>query len=104
MGVEKTILEEGSGPQPQPGQLVVMGYTGWLKDTSKPDNKGKKYVVELNTCSDASMNTNEYSIGSTPLTTETLRLSRQRLASAASLRVRFWPEVRYAFACINSTI
>ncbi|KAL6818323.1 hypothetical protein GGI42DRAFT_347573 [Trichoderma sp. SZMC 28013] len=43
MGVEKTILEEGSGPQPQPGQLVVMGYTGWLKDTSKPDNKGKKF-------------------------------------------------------------
>ncbi|KAL7953254.1 hypothetical protein V8C34DRAFT_297503 [Trichoderma compactum] len=43
MGVEKTILEEGSGPQPQPGQVVVMGYTGWLKDTSKPDAKGKKF-------------------------------------------------------------
>lgn len=92
MGVEKTILEEGTGPQPQPGQVVVMGYTGWLKDTSKPDNKGQKYVVETNTCSDASMNINECLTGSTPLTTENLRLSRQRLASAVSLRVRFWPE------------
>ncbi|UKZ79869.1 hypothetical protein TrVFT333_007632 [Trichoderma virens FT-333] len=44
MGVEKTILEEGTGPEPQKGQTVVMGYTGWLKDTSQPDNKGKKYV------------------------------------------------------------
>ncbi|KAL7803534.1 hypothetical protein V8C44DRAFT_274721 [Trichoderma aethiopicum] len=43
MGVEKTILEEGSGPQPQKGQTVVMGYTGWLKDTSQPENKGKKF-------------------------------------------------------------
>ncbi|KAH6608456.1 hypothetical protein Trco_001802 [Trichoderma cornu-damae] len=43
MGVEKTILEEGSGPTPQKGQTVVMGYTGWLKDTSKPDNKGNKF-------------------------------------------------------------
>lgn len=47
MGVEKTILQEGSGPQPEAGQTVIMGYTGWLKDTSKPENKGKKYVGEL---------------------------------------------------------
>lgn len=38
----KTILEEGSGPNPEKGNVVVMGYTGWLKDTSQPDNKGKK--------------------------------------------------------------
>ncbi|KAL6872865.1 hypothetical protein J3F83DRAFT_731221 [Trichoderma novae-zelandiae] len=43
MGVEKTILQEGTGPQPAAGQQVVMGYTGWLKDTSKPDQKGKKF-------------------------------------------------------------
>lgn len=89
MGVEKTILEEGTGPQPQPNQVVVMGYTGWLKDTSKPDNKGQKYVVEPNACTNASMDPNECSIGSTPLTTEPPILSRHRLASAVSLRVRF---------------
>lgn len=44
MGVTKTILQEGSGPQPTPRQTVTIEYTGWLKDTSKPDNKGNKYV------------------------------------------------------------
>ncbi|KAL6817320.1 hypothetical protein J3E69DRAFT_345173 [Trichoderma sp. SZMC 28015] len=39
----KTILEEGSGDSPKAGDTVFMGYTGWLKDTSKPDNKGKKF-------------------------------------------------------------
>ncbi|KAM0463200.1 hypothetical protein ACHAPV_003327 [Trichoderma viride] len=43
MGVEVFTLEEGSGPNPQPGQYVIMGYTGWLKDTSQPDNKGKQF-------------------------------------------------------------
>ncbi|KAM0263522.1 hypothetical protein ACHAQJ_001141 [Trichoderma viride] len=43
MGVTKTILQEGEGPEPKADQKVVMGYTGWLKDTSKPDNKGKKF-------------------------------------------------------------
>lgn len=38
----KTILEEGSGDSPKAEDTVLMGYTGWLKDTSKPDNKGKK--------------------------------------------------------------
>jgi FK506-binding protein 1 len=42
MGVTKITLEEGSGEQPKNGDTVVMGYTGWLKDTSKPDNKGAK--------------------------------------------------------------
>lgn len=40
MGVSKTILEEGSGPIPKAGQTVTIEYTGWLKDTSKPDSKG----------------------------------------------------------------
>ncbi|PNP46903.1 hypothetical protein TGAMA5MH_01856 [Trichoderma gamsii] len=43
MGVTVTTLEEGSGPYPLKGQTVVMGYTGWLKDTSQPENKGKKF-------------------------------------------------------------
>lgn len=43
MGVVKTTHEEGSGPVPQKGQTVIIEYTGWLKDASKPDSKGKKY-------------------------------------------------------------
>jgi FK506-binding protein 1 len=42
MGVTKKTIQEGSGPQPQVGQKVTIEYTGWLKDTSKPDNKGEK--------------------------------------------------------------
>lgn len=44
MGVVKTTTKEGQGPIPQKGQTVAMEYTGYLKDTSKPDNKGAKYV------------------------------------------------------------
>lgn len=44
MGVTKTTHQEGSGAQPQPGQTVTIEYTGFLKDTSKPNNKGKQYV------------------------------------------------------------
>ncbi|KAH7238482.1 hypothetical protein BKA59DRAFT_482262 [Fusarium tricinctum] len=43
MAVEKTIITEGSGPSPTKGQTVTMEYTGWLKDTSKPDNKGSQF-------------------------------------------------------------
>ncbi|KAL2110809.1 hypothetical protein VUR80DRAFT_688 [Thermomyces stellatus] len=43
MGVTKTTLVEGTGPQAQPGQTVTMEYTGWLKDPSAPDQKGKKF-------------------------------------------------------------
>lgn len=42
MGVQKTVLKEGSGAQPQQGSTVTIEYTGWLKDASKPDNKGNK--------------------------------------------------------------
>lgn len=44
MGVTKTIRVEGTGPQPVRGQTVRFAYTGWLKDTSKPDNKGQESV------------------------------------------------------------
>lgn len=42
MGVTKTILKEGNGPIPQAGDKVTIEYTGYLKDTSKPDNKGEQ--------------------------------------------------------------
>lgn len=42
MGVTKTTLVEGTGPQAQAGQTITMEYTGWLKDTSAAENKGKK--------------------------------------------------------------
>ena len=42
MGVIKTTLIEGTGPKPAEESTVVIEYTGWLKDTSKPDNKGKQ--------------------------------------------------------------
>lgn len=43
MGVTKTTHQEGTGAQPVSGQTVTIEYTGYLKDTSKPDNKGEKY-------------------------------------------------------------
>jgi FK506-binding protein 1 len=42
MGVTKTTTKEGNGAIPTKGQTVSMEYTGYLKDTSKPDNKGKQ--------------------------------------------------------------
>lgn len=44
MGVTKTIIFEGTGASPKVGQTVTIEYTGWLKDTSAPDSKGKEYV------------------------------------------------------------
>jgi FK506-binding protein 1 len=41
MGVTKQTIKEGTGPIPRPGQTVTIAYTGWLKDTSKPGNKGE---------------------------------------------------------------
>jgi len=45
MGVSKTTTKEGTGKIPQKGQKVTIEYTGWLKDTSKPNNKGDKSVT-----------------------------------------------------------
>jgi len=44
MGVTRTIRVAGSGPQPAKGQKVTIAYTGWLKDTSQPENKGQESV------------------------------------------------------------
>ncbi|TPX07670.1 uncharacterized protein E0L32_010668 [Thyridium curvatum] len=43
MGVTVHTNAEGSGPTPTKGQTVTIEYTGYLKDASKPDNKGKKF-------------------------------------------------------------
>ena len=43
MAVTKTTLQPGNGPNPKVGQTVTIEYTGFLKDTSKPDNKGKQF-------------------------------------------------------------
>lgn len=43
MGVTKTILQEGNGPIPKVGDKVTIEYTGYLKDTSKPDSKGTQF-------------------------------------------------------------
>jgi len=42
MGVSKTVLSEGSGAAPKVGDTVTIEYTGFIKDTSKPDNKGSQ--------------------------------------------------------------
>jgi len=43
MGVTKTVLSEGSGATPKVGDTVTIEYTGFIKDTNKPDNKGNQF-------------------------------------------------------------
>lgn len=41
MGVEKKVLKTGNGQDtPKKGDTVTMEYTGWLFDSTKPENKG----------------------------------------------------------------
>ncbi|GAB1318733.1 FK506-binding protein 1B [Madurella fahalii] len=47
MGVTRTTRVEGTGPRPVSGQIVTIAYTGWLKDTSKPGNKGQEFDSSL---------------------------------------------------------
>ncbi|KAG5926279.1 FK506-binding protein 1B [Claviceps africana] len=42
-GVTKTTLKDGVGRQPAVGDTVTIEYTGWLKDETKPDKKGKQF-------------------------------------------------------------
>lgn len=44
MGVTKKVTKEGYGSVARTGDLVSIEYTGYLKDPSKPDNKGPKQV------------------------------------------------------------
>ncbi|KAF4451807.1 peptidylprolyl isomerase [Fusarium austroafricanum] len=48
MGVEKTIISEGNGPVPKVGDKVTIDYTGWIKDATKPDNKGDQFDSSIN--------------------------------------------------------
>ncbi|KAH7031205.1 peptidyl-prolyl cis-trans isomerase fkr-3 [Microdochium trichocladiopsis] len=48
MGVQKTVLQEGSGDQPKQRQIVTIEYTGWLKDPSAPNQKGKQFDSSVN--------------------------------------------------------
>ncbi|KAG7288084.1 FK506-binding protein 1B [Staphylotrichum longicolle] len=43
MGVTRITHVAGSGSQPSRGQKVTIAYTGWLKDTSQPGNKGQEF-------------------------------------------------------------
>ncbi|KAK1759299.1 hypothetical protein QBC47DRAFT_101995 [Echria macrotheca] len=47
MGVQRIVLTSGNGVRPVRGQTVTIEYTGWLKDTTQPDQKG--------TCFDSSV-------------------------------------------------
>ncbi|KAH7150401.1 peptidyl-prolyl cis-trans isomerase fkr-3 [Dactylonectria estremocensis] len=43
MGVQKIITQEGTGATPQVGQTVTIEYTGYLRDPSKPNEKGNQF-------------------------------------------------------------
>ena len=43
MGVTKTVIAEGSGASPQKGDTVTMEYTGWLRTSGQPEEKGKQF-------------------------------------------------------------
>lgn len=41
--LQKLDVKQGSGVEATPGRAVVVHYTGWLYDTSKPDSHGAKF-------------------------------------------------------------
>jgi FKBP-type peptidyl-prolyl cis-trans isomerase FkpA len=42
-GMKMTDVKEGTGAEAVTGKTVVVHYTGWLYDESKPDHKGTKF-------------------------------------------------------------
>ena len=42
-GLTMTDSKVGTGAEAVAGKTVVVHYTGWLYDTTKPDNKGQKF-------------------------------------------------------------
>ena len=42
-GLKMTEVKQGSGAEAVAGKTVVVHYTGWLYDESKPDHKGAKF-------------------------------------------------------------
>ncbi|KAF2643856.1 hypothetical protein P280DRAFT_393416 [Massarina eburnea CBS 473.64] len=43
MGVTKTTISAGDGPTPQKGDKVTMAYTGWLRTSGQPEEKGNVF-------------------------------------------------------------
>jgi len=41
--LKKIDVKQGTGPEATSGKAVVVHYTGWLYDTSKPDSHGAKF-------------------------------------------------------------
>ena len=41
--LQKIDIKQGDGAEAVPGKAVVVHYTGWLYDTSKPDSHGAKF-------------------------------------------------------------
>ena len=41
--LQKIDVKQGSGAEATPGHTVVVHYTGWLYDASKPDSHGTKF-------------------------------------------------------------
>ena len=41
--LQKIDVKQGTGAEATPGKAVVVHYTGWLYDTSKPDSHGAKF-------------------------------------------------------------
>ena len=41
--LQKTDVKQGTGQEATPGKAVVVHYTGWLYDTSKPESHGAKF-------------------------------------------------------------
>jgi FKBP-type peptidyl-prolyl cis-trans isomerase len=41
--LQKIEVKQGTGTEAMPGKAVVVHYTGWLYDTSKPDSHGAKF-------------------------------------------------------------
>jgi FKBP-type peptidyl-prolyl cis-trans isomerase FkpA len=41
--LQKTDVKQGTGAEATAGKAVVVHYTGWLYDTSKPDSHGPKF-------------------------------------------------------------
>ena len=41
--LQKIDVKQGTGAEATPGKSVVVHYTGWLYDTSKPDSHGAKF-------------------------------------------------------------
>ena len=41
--LRKTDVKQGNGAEATTGKAVVVHYTGWLYDTSKPDSRGAKF-------------------------------------------------------------